>query len=433
MKAKIMASNAIKNITIAVLLVAAVFLAVRAYTYSSETPWDLVTGLFSGGDDSAKGSTGAGSDNLEVPVPAYIMITSPSGEHYAVKYGYQLKSDLFSQYSALLGEALGSADSPQKLTEDQWQATLKYSNVFVDYLYPRPLSYLASCLGVKVSDKLADMDASRLCIGCDGDDLIFTFVNSGSGSIYSYSTALDSDILYSQIVQQSMDNSHFAFEMGEEYSYLDSYFIFSDEEISLRSAVISAPAAGDLNIQALLSAFNMSDRASQEYSEGDGSMVYVDGSKSLRVENGGTVVFSAAGADGALSEDLMDTAGKSKYIEQAQSLVSSVILPYSGVGRLTYSGCDLSSSPSTTLVTFNYTLDGVPVTLGAGGSAVTVKYSGGDIIRVEMKLRTYTYTGTQESPLPENQAAALASVTGGFPVLFYEDKESSGSYNWLLF
>lgn len=133
-----------------------------------------------------------------------------------------------------------------------------------------------------------------------------------------------------------------------------------------------------------------------------------------------------------MAEELDASAGRSDYIFSAQTLVTTVLSKYIGEARVECAAYEFAADLSSAVISFNYSVDGTPVSRGADNYAATVKYSGGDIVRVELNIRTYTYTGTQVTPLPEAQAAALASVSGGMPALFYEDIEGSGSYNWLL-
>lgn len=432
MKRKIAAADAVKNIIIVLLLLSAIVLAYTVFTPASDSPWTALSALFSGERNAPANTGAAGTENLEVPAPAYMMLTNQSGEHFAAKYDNQIKTELFSRYLALLGEALGSASAPEKISEEQLRATLMYSSVYFDYLYPLQLSYLADRLGTTVSGGLEDTTASRLCIACDGDRLIFAFINANTGSIYSYSTALSSDILYSDLGRLSMNNSHYAFEMGEEYGYLDRYFIFSDEALTLSSLSVRSKAVSEMDIPRLLNAFGMSERAAQVFAESDGSVVYVDGSKRLGIEVSGNILFSAAGLEGALSEELDADAAKYVYIEQAELLANTAMADYIGVGKLVCTGSEFSSNPSAAVIYLGYTVNGIPVCFTGDRYAAKIKYSGGDIVRAELTLREFGLTGATENPLPEIQAVALASGSGGLPALFYEDAESGGAYKWQL-
>lgn len=430
MKRKIAASDAVKNIIIVLLMLSAMVLAYMVFT--SDSPWTAVSQLFTGRRTEVASAAGEGTETFEVPHPVYIMVTSQSGEHFAAKYDNQVKTYLFSRYSALLGEALGSASKPEKISEEQWQATLMYSNVFFDYVYPVNLSYLADRLGTTVSKGLEDTEAARLCIACDGESLIFAFINVKSGSIYSYSTALSSDILYGSLSQQDTNNSHYSFEMGDDYSYLDRYFIFSDEALSLNSVSVRSPWISEMNIPDLLASFGMSLSAAQEYSESDGSAVYVDGSKRLGIDVRGSILFNAAGSEGALGEKIDADAPKHVYFEQAEALANDVLSRYIGEGKLVCTGGEFSTNPATAVIYLGYNVGGVPVSFTGERYAAKVKFSGGDVVRVELTVREYSLTGTTEAPLPETQAVALASGSGGFPVLFFEDAEGSSGYKWLL-
>jgi len=431
MKDKAKLINTAKNCIIAVLFVSSIFLLFKAVFYESSNDLSKMSSLFTGSSGkSAAVSPSAESTELKAE-PVYILITAKDGSHYSLKYDSQSKSEMFSKFSAALGEALGSSGEPTQITSDEWQQVLGGNGVFFDYLYPQPLAFIANCLGTKISGSASTKTARRLFLGGDNDKLILYYIDESNGLFYSCNTALSFSTVSSKITEFPLGSAKFAFEL-KDYESLDPYFIFSHESGKIREISAVNPLRSDYSTDDLLSLFGINSHTVNKYPDDDGSEVYVEGGKTLRIETSGKVLFSVTGNDGipvaSSSGDLTIT----DCLSACSSIAEKSVGLMSGDGNLGLVKILNSSVPSSSEISFGYFGGGIPISLPDANSAADFQISNGVIIRAELYFRKYTFSGNTIMALPEKQATAIAKPLGGEPVLLYEDKIDGVSPEWII-
>ncbi len=419
-----------KSLLIVLLLISAVFLLFKAMLFRPDKFFDNI-GNFLGAQPAPGGYEGGESELISSAAsPCYILATTEDGSHYASKYDGTNKEKLFSQFSPYLGMALGSADTPVQINEAQWQSALRQSGVFFDYIYPQPLSAMGSWLGTSPSGGTGEYEARRLYLGSNGDVMCLYFINAHDHSIYRCSTALSFSDIASKIAELPMGSANFAFELGETYENIDPYFIFSYETLQLRAMTSSSPIRDGYSLSELFSIFEMNSRTTSECPEKDGSYVYVDGEKSLRIDVSGKLSFSVAEGKG-ISIPKADI-----ELEDCIALVNSIaqksIGASCGEATVGLSGISNGGVSEACTLYFSYFIDGIPVKLSGGLYAVSAKFSAGSIVRLDLVYRSYTHTGEMLMPLPEKLACAMAAATGGEPLLQYEDKNDGVSCAWIV-
>lgn len=420
-----------KNVLICLLLVSAVFLMFKAVVFEPGSVFGRLSAIFGAETGSSTGTYVKNDSLANAAEPMYILITTEDGSHYASKYDNTNKTKLFSQFSSELGEALGSSDEAVKITENEWHNSLKKTGVFFDYLYAQPLSAIATFLGTEVNADFSSYTSRRIFLGgSENDSLYLYFINEADNYFYRCATALSFSALSSAISELPIGNSHFAFEMGEEYEKLDPYFIFSEENSQIRAVSASNPLKDFQSGTALLEIFNMNSRTTSELPEDGKSKVYVDGSKSLRIDASGKVVFSVVGVSGLEIPIKRNELTIDDCISAAFSIVQSTVGVVSGEGSLDLADISGLSSPNSCILNFSYSVAGIPVSLPGSAYAVSVQISGGSIVRVEMQFRQYSYTGEYLYPMPEKMVTAIAKQDGGEPILMYNDSISTVTCSW---
>ena len=432
MKDKARLIDMAKNLAIIMLTISAVLLLFKATVSGRDSFFGGLDGLFGGNSDSGiveqprRDVTALASD------PVFLLVTAEKGSHYAVKYNSNTKDKLIAQFSGSLGEALGSSGKPEEVSVENWQTALLGSGVFFDYLYPQPLSAIASSLGTEISQETSLESARRFYLGKDKGKLVLYFISEGNGTVYRCDTALNFSSLESKISECPPGTAKFVFEQGKDYASLDPYFIFSYETEPLRAVAVSNPVRDSFDGTGLLEYFGMNSRGVQEYpDESDGSKIYVEGDKRLRIESSGKVIFDTSETNGIIvnsgSADLTIT----DSISACSDIVKNSIGPVSGEGVTELVSVSNIFSPSSCTINFGYFVNGIPVTLPGNKYAATFQISNGTIVKAELYLRTYTLPGGTIVPLPEKQAAVIAEVKGGEPVLTYEDKTDSVTCTWI--
>ena len=237
--------------------------------------------------------------------------------------------------------------------------------------------------------------------------------------------------LESKIAECPTGNAKFAFESGDEYAKLDPYFIFSNESVALRGVTVSNPVNGtSFESAGLLKYFGMS-QVVLPYKEADGSIIYVDGAKSLRIGSSGKVQFQVTENGGQSITGGESGLTITDCISACNNIVMNSIGLSSGDGVTGLVNIEDAYSPSSCTVSFGYFVGGIPVTLPSDSYAASFKFKGGSIVKAELYFRSYAISDGTVNTLREKQAAVIAETTGGEPVLTYDDNTDSVSCTWI--
>lgn len=408
------------------LLISAVYLLLRATVIDTS---DYIEELFSGGADQPASSS-VSSTGIVPSYPFAIVLTGDDGSHSAVKYNKEAKQRVFSLFSATLGEALGSAGEAETIKESDWTSALEGHGVFFDYLYPLPLEILSTHLGAAMpSHADGNLIIRRLILSEREEKLCLYLKDEAQNAYYRMDTPLNfSSLNLSQrITDLALPEADFAFQ--RKAAGIDPCFVFSGEDISLPELSSSPISTGSDGSTLSLSTFRMNAGAASVYSENDGTQIYVEGGKSLRVDSSGYLLFAVTGTGGIPVGD-SETATLSDRVYAAGVLVRNT-LPTGGdvdVGLLSVE--DTESDGCT--IYFGYYVNGIPVKLQNTDWCAKVRISGENIVRAEFYLRSYAVQTTFLAPLPENHAAILAAEEGGEPLLVYTDRAEDVTWSWIL-
>ncbi|PKM71575.1 MAG: hypothetical protein CVU91_13155 [Firmicutes bacterium HGW-Firmicutes-16] len=431
MKNKARLIDMAKNFAIVLLLISAGFLLLKATVGGRGSFFGGLEGLFDGNSDSVSAELPEGEVTTLASDPVFLLVTSETGSHYAVKYNNDTKDKLMAQFSGSLGEALGSSGKPTEVSVEKWQTALSGSGVFFDYLYPQPLSAIASSLGTEISSDASLETARRFYLGEDGGNLVLYFISEDEGIIYRCDTVLSFSTLKTKISECPLGSANFAFELGEDYANIDPYFIFSHENEPLSAVTVTNPVRDNYDGSGLLAHFGMNSRIVSELPKSDGSKVYVEGDKSLSIESSGRVIFDASGGNGIIIKGGSAGLTITDSISVCSEIVKNSIGLVGGDGVTELVKVSNVSTPSSCTVSFGYFVNGIPVTLPGGESAASFQIISGTIVKAELYLRRYTLPGGTIVPLPEKQAAVIAETRGGEPVLTYEDRTDSVTCAWI--
>lgn len=420
-----------KNLLICFLFFSAVILLIKSVSSGTDSVFETLITLFDE-DRSKSASDFMESDTfIALAEPAFILATKEDGSHYAAKFSNTNREKLLSQFSSVLGEAIGSAYPEEEITEEQWRNSLKKSGVFFDYLSPQPLEAIARWLGTETSEDGNTHFVRRLFLGSDDTNSLYLYYMSGDEPVFfRCKTALSFSALSPLLSELPIGNSAFAFELESEYQDIDPYFIFSGESSQLRALTVTNPLADDSVVSSLLSLFDMSKVSS--FPESDGSMVYIDGKRSLRIDISGKAVFSVAVSDAAPVVSKGDRLKLTDCISASGLIVQSVATPLSGDAKISLTEIISPEAPENCTLVFEYNIDGVPVSLQNNESAAKIEIQDGAVARVEIVFRNYAFSGGLLYPLSEKLAAVIA-LSGGEPVLRYEDRSSGISCSWISY
>lgn len=355
--------------------------------------------------------------------PRAVMVCYPDGGRAASAYDGEATDAAFLHFAALLGEALGSAGAPQDISETEFRALAEAGSVFVDLGADIQLDLLTGWLGAGVFAE-SDMSADILYLGLSEGDVILCF-RSGSGGFCRCETVAQGEALRDRMEDFfPSGDAAFAYENAR-LEGVEPYMVVLEETPEV-SAVSAASARDEAAPETFLDAVGMNFFVASYYDEADGTAVYVEEEKTLRLSPDGVLSYR----DGGAAEDASRAESLSDAVNRAFLLAQGSAGAYCGDARLMFAGAGQDGSGKST-VYFDYCVNGIPVRLAEGHAAV-VEVAGGELLRAVVTLRRYTVSGETETVLPMYRAAAIAAAgEGGSPALIYADSGTAVKCVWI--
>ncbi|MBQ2618270.1 MAG: hypothetical protein IJG08_02180 [Oscillospiraceae bacterium] len=338
--------------------------------------------------------------------PRGVLISRADGHRRSALCDQTETERLFSPFAALLGEALGTAGAAEALSEADFRLGLTGEGLFVDLGAACPLGLLAGALGAK--GRCADTAELLLLLpGVEGAELRY---RRPDGSFARCATSTSSETLRARLNEGEGVEAVFAYE-DPALSRLSPYLIVPAH----RNAPPRIEAAVNPNPETLMRAFGMNSYVASGYREGDGTRVYIDDEKTLRIAADGTVRYrcDAAGRGGSSDEELAAYA-----LRLAQEAVGALC----GDARLRFVGLRREGELAT--VELDYAVQGVPVELAAG-RAVVLRFRNGSLVSAQLLPRSFRASAEAETVPPMRFAAAIAAAGegGGLRLCYLERGE----------
>ena len=321
---------------------------------------------------------------------------------------------------------MGSSGEPQEVQLSQWEDALHGPGVFADYLYEQSVASLAEWLGVEISSNLALHTARRFCLAIENNSVSLYYIRALDGKPYRCDTALNGSRLAERLSAYAPNGMQFAFEAGESYQDIDPYACILGELSPVPQLVASNPMQGTEG-EELLRLFDMNSLVANHYPESDGTQVYVEGERSLRVSGDGRVVYSCIRDKSAAEPSV----GTSAVVSSAYDLAMS--MPGAENWTLQMSNISYDQDTQEYTVRFEYVVDGLVVCFGGRSGAMEIVIdSTGFLCRADFICRSYAAQGTEEA-MPEKQAlAVITALGGGEPMLCYADNGETVTPSWVI-
>ncbi len=342
---------------------------------------------------------------------------------YGVQYDQDAVDALFDQTASLLGEALASADSPSGLGEAAWQQLLSGECIYFGYLSPIPLSVLSDQLTGGVSSSALAGSTRHIVLAAGGDGMLTLSYQGEDGGFYQCATALDASLHLEPIISSADPNgASFAFESSTLPDVVDPYTLFIEEDVSalIYDSAVPLSLSDGGQVSALLAALAFSDQNQAPVNDG---YTFVDGEDTLRLLQGGSVVYHASGEGRYTAQP-----GLSGAVDAAWALAEAAIVPLCGQARLYLLSAQADETQEDCYtVTFGYCLNGSAVHLYEDGWAAVFEVEDGVVTDFTIRLRTYSATTQQALLLPaEKAAAALTALTQSPRELTIQYRDTGG-------
>lgn len=390
-----------KDVLIVLLTVSAVWLLTMTPLVQDSGLLDLL---------APRESPGVGAGGVRqgtAMLPVRLAITGEGGR-CGVQYDEVRLEELFSPLGALLGDALASAETPQTLSEGDWQRYLRGTGIYFDFGGGVPLSALERWLQGPGNGALTG-SARRvlLCAGTD-DQVLLCWQEADGGGFFTCRTGLTQTLHLEPAAEGAASNgAYFAFEDQELSRRLAPYTLITEGGERGTEYTVSAPLAVEGSTAAVLSALSFS---SQDHAPVSGGEVYVDGGDRLVVNANGTVTYRAAqGEKYPAGPALADG------VDAARTLAEAALGPMCGEARLYLMSAQ--EVEGAVRVRFGYLLDGCAVYLGSEGWAAEFWIWDGCVTQFTLRFRSYAASGGETLLLPVDKAAAM------LPDLTWERRE----------
>ena len=398
----------LRKAAIGALLVSAVLLLLQTDYFTT------VSGRASGGTERSGGAAAGSAASVSAEaaaalLPRAVLVRFSDGGAQGSAYDGETTEQAFRRFAAVLGEALGSAGSPETIPEETFRGGMDAGCVFVDPGMAFPLGLLSDWLGAG-GGGAADRNADLLYLGLDGNEVRF-FFREGE-EYFCCPTATQAETLKARMEDFQAAAAYFAFE-NERLAGTEPYTVVLESMPELYT-VIAGSAGSEAGPQQLMDAMGMNSYVTSSYFDADGTLVLMEGGRTLRLNPDGTLYYrDTEGADKIAAGDSVAA------VNYACRLAQQSLGAFCGDAKIVFTGMETAGSVYT--IWLDYAVSGVPVRL-TDRHAATVMIDGGVVRWASMELRHYTRSSTTETVLPMVQAAAIASARGdGTLSLVYAD------------
>ena len=298
-----------------------------------------------------------------------------------------------------------------------WCAALEGSGVYFAYEAEIPVTALTLWQGYAPGPALEPFSARRVFLAAGEEG--FRLWLRGEAGVWCCETAFGHSEL-GRLGTELLDNgAELSVAAGEEQLLLPG------EVVRPRLETL-AFLPGEENLTVLVKPFHLSAYAGNRYTGQDGALVFVEGSRTLRLEADGWGIYqdrSSQENDGQLLLPLGADATSAEIIEAARGLAETVIGSLSGDGVL---GLSSFQQGEETVVCFQLLVDGVPLRLGQ--PAFELHLRGEVVTQAVFCLNGARKLESTLRAMPALQAAAAAS---GSITLGYLPGEGGWTLGWM--
>lgn len=396
----------LQNIIITVLTVSAALLFIQTQIDALGSSSSL-RHLFLGSDQPGS-TTSVQEATLSAPIRG--VVSGPYGRYACV---CDLTED--ETLRTLLREVLGSTGTFAVCQQQDFLHALEDTSVYFDFLAPMPLSILADMAGTDAPDSPT---ARRLVISGSGDE-VSLFLWDGSTSYLRCSTAVSLKNLEQIVSSYELGNGAFAMDLSSTDPHaaaLEPCSLFFYETPEIPSLSVQTP---EYDKTVLLTGLGFNPNTKNSYTD-NGTEVISEEGRSLRLRADGTVTYQSGGDSTLTISAVEDVPTLQESAAGAGSILRQLLVPAAGSELLCLTG--IRRSGSTTVLTFGYQVNGIPVFFADGGDAATVTLNGAAVASLSLRIRRYTPLDSNSLLLPLPQALSIASrFSGGELSIGYAD------------
>ncbi len=422
--------NRIANLVCLALVASALVLTYEIWSHiMGQSGWGLLLRAFGAGEEET--AVYSGYEELSYAVsaitPLRCAVRPGEGEGLYGTQDRETASACFERFGALLAEALETAEKPESASREDWEKALSGTMLFLDLGGRVPVATLAQLLGAEVDETLSAEGRMIVLALRDGEAVLYTA--GGSGEILHARTQADADYLATLAAEYAGNGFRFAHEAGAAAG--EDTLLLTPEtsvaELEAYNALETASEAdSDRIVSGILENLGFNAYMSGAYSESDGTRVYVEEERTLRVSPDGRILYEDSG-DAAEGTQTLSQEEKTACIADASRMASRLLSAYLGDARLFLleAGTD---SDGLFRVSFGAECGGIRI-LTQRGAMAEFFFDGTQLRRASAQLHGYRRTGGSTEIIPALQALAAAQSTKGFG-LYYLAADSGIRAGW---
>ena len=390
--------DSIQNIAIALLSVLAVLLFLQSQRFSLSPAADTLLSPAS----NAPISTAPLGQSTPLTLPVRAAVTGSYGRYGSVTLTTEDES--FEPLRSLLEQALDSARSLNLCSVQAFRDALQAPSLYCDFLSPLPLPILAEAVWTASEHSF---HARYLLLSGQGETVTLYFWDGASLS-YRCDTDLSSAELETTVNRYESGNTHFAYDLPEEAGELAPFSLLPD---TLPELPVLSTRAALSDTDRLLTLLDFNPNTNYRYPESDGSETVIEGERSVRIRPNGTVTYSSGGESVLVVKTQSDRPTVREAASGASALLNELLSAVTSEAKLYLTG--VQQSGSTTTVTFDYQVGGIPIRFADGACAAEVVLDGAAVSGMTLRFRQYTAIGDTSLLLPLTQALAIAARQPG--------------------
>ncbi len=342
-------------------------------------------------------------EQMEVVRPLRLVangVGSTGSGRCLLQYGEEESDSAFQQASGLLTEALSAPGKPEKVSRGYWEEALTdRPSLYFDFQGEIPMEVLMG----RDQEGLPVVRRLVLSEGPSGMELCYRDEKQKTYFMYR-AEAVNPLHLKELLTTLIGDGTFYAFESP--WSSMAPDTLLHTESPAPMEYLVSNPVAGGQEVlEELMGDLGFSVSTSNFYPSG-GEQVARNGNNMLRLSDGGTLHYEADGEGGGhFSIQAPKDLGHplARYVDSSRRITNAVMGSRIGQARLYLDRVE--EREDGTLVTFEYSLNGIPVRLKEGAAA-SFLFRQDHVMQFDLRLRNYTPSGNIGLVLPPRQAVA---------------------------
>ena len=349
---------------------------------------------------------------------------------YATAREDQSLTVFYDNTRSLVAEALSVSGVWSKTSEEEWEKALRGPGVLYDYQGVARLDNIAGWIwggvleGVNIQGRYL-----LLSVGAKNENAVIMIKNPITNEVYSSTTRISGQTVLNTVSKIQGSECALACEREDEKyaNLIPETIIYKNKE---KPDVISAVNVVDYfsadGVEELLKCFNFTGYTSNEYTEKDGTKVYIDSNATIRISENGLLEYTNSEKGGAPNALFVQAAGeeiKEKEIfESACMIVAKLAVLSGGQARLYPDEFFYDKASGSYVVNFGISIGGIPIDAGNSPYFAQVTVTDRVISEVKFHMRRYSNTAAKAKTISKEMAASAVVDEGVFQVeLRYTD------------